>query len=56
MTVVMLLVFSALLVLALPVGYALVISSGLAAVTAGGMPSVAAVVKIFQPTDRKSVV
>jgi len=51
MTVVMLLVFSALLVLALPVGYALVISSGLAAVTAGGMPSVAAVVKIFQPTQ-----
>ncbi|HRQ66425.1 MAG TPA: TRAP transporter large permease [Xanthomonadaceae bacterium] len=47
----MLLVFSALLVLALPVGYALVISSGLAAVTAGGMPSVAAVVKIFQPTQ-----
>lgn len=51
MTVVMLLVFSALLVVALPVGYALVISSGLAAVTAGGMPSVAAVVKIFQPTQ-----
>lgn len=51
MTLMMLLVFGALLVLALPVGYALVISSGLAAVTVGGMPSVAAVVKIFQPTQ-----
>ncbi|MBP6768214.1 MAG: TRAP transporter large permease [Thauera sp.] len=51
MTLTMLLVFGALLVLALPVGYALVISSGLAAVTVGGMPSVAAVVKIFQPTQ-----
>jgi tripartite ATP-independent transporter DctM subunit len=47
----MLLVFGTLLVLALPVGYALVISSGLAAITVGGMPSVAAVVKIFQPTQ-----
>ncbi|MCV2219672.1 TRAP transporter large permease [Thauera sp. Sel9] len=47
----MLLVFGVLMVLALPVGYALVISSGLAAVTVGGMPSVAAVVKIFQPTQ-----
>ena len=51
MTLTMLLVFGVLLVLALPVGYALVISSGLAAVTVGGMPSVAAVVKIFQPTQ-----
>ena len=51
MTLTMLMVFGVLLVLALPVGYALVISSGLAAVTVGGMPSVAAVVKIFQPTQ-----
>ncbi|HRP98031.1 MAG TPA: TRAP transporter large permease [Rhodocyclaceae bacterium] len=51
MTLMMILVFGALLVLALPVGYALVISSGLAAITVGGMPSVAAVVKIFQPTQ-----
>ncbi|MGL1834920.1 TRAP transporter large permease [Rhodocyclaceae bacterium SMB388] len=51
MTLVMLLVFGALLVLALPVGYALVISSGLAAITVGDMPSVLAVVKIFQPTQ-----
>ena len=51
MTLMMILVFGALLVLALPVGYALVISSGLAAITVGEMPSVAAVVKIFQPTQ-----
>jgi tripartite ATP-independent transporter DctM subunit len=51
MTLMMILVFGALLVLALPVGYALVISSGVAAVAVGGMPPVAAVVKIFQPTQ-----
>ena len=51
MTLMMLLVFGVLLVLALPVGYALIISSGLAAITVGGIPGVAAVVKIFQPTQ-----
>lgn len=51
MTLMMLLVFGALLTLALPVGYALVISSGLAAISVGGIPSVAAVVKLFQPTQ-----
>ncbi len=51
MTLMMLLVFGVLLVLALPVGYALVISSGLAAITVGDIPSVAAVVKLFQPTQ-----
>lgn len=51
MTIVMLILFAAMLVLALPVGYALLISSGVAAVTVGGMPSVAAVVKFFQPTQ-----
>ncbi|MFC5302601.1 TRAP transporter large permease [Azospira restricta] len=51
MTLMMLLVFGALLILALPVGYALLISSGVAAVSVGGMPSVAAVVKVFQPTQ-----
>nr|WP_067288957.1 TRAP transporter large permease subunit [Marinobacterium profundum] len=51
MTLLMILVFGALLVLAVPVGYALVISAGLAAITLGGMPSVIAVVKIFQPTQ-----
>ena len=51
MTLMMLVVFAVLLVLALPVGYALIISSGLAAITVGGIPSVAAVVKIFQPTQ-----
>ena len=35
----------------MPVGYALIISSTAAAVIAGGMPSVIAVVKIFQPTQ-----
>lgn len=51
MTLAMLIIFAILLILALPVGYALVISSGLAAVWVGGMPSVTAVVKIFQPTQ-----
>ncbi|MGE8501735.1 MAG: TRAP transporter large permease [Pseudomonas sp.] len=51
MTLMMLLVFGVLMALALPVGYALIISAGLAAVTIGEMPSVAAVVKIFQPTQ-----
>ncbi|GGO84076.1 membrane protein [Marinobacterium nitratireducens] len=51
MTIAMILVFAVLLVLALPVGYALIISSGLAAIVVGDMPSVAAVVKIFQPTQ-----
>jgi C4-dicarboxylate transporter, DctM subunit len=51
MTLMMLIVFSALLVLAMPVGYALIISSGLAAITVGDIPSVAAVIEIFQPTQ-----
>jgi C4-dicarboxylate transporter DctM subunit len=51
MTLAMILVFGVLLILALPVGYALVISSGLAAVVVGEMPTVAAVVKLFQPTQ-----
>lgn len=51
MTLVMLVVFAVLLVLALPVGYALIISSGIAVVSVGGMPSAAAIVKLFQPTQ-----
>src|SRR5690606_36848754 len=51
MTFLMVAIFLALLVLAMPVGFALVISSGIAVVTAGGMPSVVAVVKLFQPTQ-----
>lgn len=51
MTLMMLLVFFVLLVLALPVGYALVIASGLAAITVGEMDASTAVVKIFQPTQ-----
>lgn len=51
MTLVMILLFGALLVLALPVGYALVIASGVAAITVGQMDASTAVVKIFQPTQ-----
>lgn len=51
MTLTMIAIFAALLILAVPVGYALIISAGIAAVFVGGMPSVAAVVKIFQPTQ-----
>lgn len=51
MTLVMLGIFGALLVLAFPVGYALVISSGIAVTAVGGVPSVIAVIKLFQPTQ-----
>ncbi len=47
----MILIFGTLLVLALPVGYALVIASGVAAITVGAMDASTAVVKIFQPTQ-----
>jgi tripartite ATP-independent transporter DctM subunit len=50
MTLLMIAIFGVLLVLALPVGYALVISSGIAALTIGQMPPETAIVKIFQPT------
>lgn len=51
MTLAMILIFGTLLTLALPVGYALIISSGIAAVVVGEMPSVATIVKLFQPTQ-----
>lgn len=51
MTFLMLAIFAVLLVLAFPVGYALIVSSGIAAVTAGSMPSATIVVKIFQPSQ-----
>lgn len=51
MTVLMILVFAVLLLLAFPVGYALVISSGLAVLTLGSVPPVVSVVKLFQPTQ-----
>lgn len=51
MTLLMLAVFGVLLVLAFPVGYALIVSSGIAAITAGAMPSATVVVKIFQPSQ-----
>jgi len=51
MTLLMLLVFGVLLVLAFPVGYALIVSSGIAAITVGSMPSATVVVKIFQPSQ-----
>jgi tripartite ATP-independent transporter DctM subunit len=44
-------IFMALLVLAFPVGYALVVSSGIAAISVGAMPSATIVVKIFQPSQ-----
>lgn len=51
MTGLMLLIFAGLMILALPVGYALIISSGIAVITVGGSPSVVAIVKLFQPTQ-----
>ena len=51
MTVVMVAVFALLLLLSFPVGYALVISSGAAVMTMGSVPTVIAVVKLFQPTQ-----
>ena len=51
MTFLMIGIFLALLVLAFPVGYALVVSSGIAAITVGAMPSATIVVKIFQPSQ-----
>jgi C4-dicarboxylate transporter DctM subunit len=51
MTLWMIIVFAVLLFLALPVGYALLISASFAAIYIGDMPSVAAVVKVFQPTQ-----
>ena len=50
MTLLMIAIFGILLVLALPVGFTLVISSGIAALTIGQMPPETAIVKIFQPT------
>jgi tripartite ATP-independent transporter DctM subunit len=47
----MLIVFFVLLALAFPVGYALVISSGAAVMLLGSVPTVIAVVKLFQPTQ-----
>ena len=51
MTFLMLAIFGVLLVVAFPVGYALIVSSGIAAITIGEMPSATVVVKIFQPSQ-----
>jgi len=51
MTLVMIVIFGILLALAFPVGYALIISSGAAVMTLGSVPTVIAVVKLFQPTQ-----
>lgn len=51
MTLLMVAVFGILLLLSFPVGYALVISSGAAVMTLGSVPTVIAVVKLFQPTQ-----
>lgn len=51
MTFTMLAILGVLLFLAMPVGYALIVSSAIAVVMVGGMPPVVAVVKLFQPTQ-----
>lgn len=51
MTIAMIISFSLLLILALPVGYALIISASIAAIFVGGMMPVTSVIKIFQPTQ-----
>lgn len=51
MTLIMVGVFAVLLLLAFPVGYALIISSGAAVMTVGAVPTVISVVKLFQPTQ-----
>jgi len=51
MTLIMLAIFAVLLVLSMPVGYALIIAAGSAILWHGGTPTVLAVVKLFQPTQ-----
>lgn len=51
MTLVMIVVFAALLALSIPAGYALIIGAGTAILWHGGMPSVLMVVKLFQPSQ-----
>ncbi len=51
MTLLMAVIFAVLLVLAFPVGYALIISSGAAVMFLGTGPIVVAVLKLFQPTQ-----
>ncbi|MBR3371288.1 MAG: TRAP transporter large permease [Rhodobacteraceae bacterium] len=51
MTLVMLCVFFLLLVLSMPVGYALIISAGTAILWQGSIPVVLVVVKLFQPSQ-----
>jgi len=51
MTLIMLAIFAVLLLLSMPVGYALIIAAGSAILWHGGTPAVLAVVKLFQPTQ-----
>lgn len=51
MTALMAGLFAILLTLSMPVGYALIISAGTAVLLNGGIPTVVAVVKLFQPTQ-----
>lgn len=51
MTIVMGIVFTILLVLALPVGYALVMASGAALMVTGQIPATATLLKLYQPTQ-----
>lgn len=51
MTAVMTGLFAIMLVLSVPVGYALIVAAGTAILLNGGTPTVLAVVKLFQPTQ-----
>src|SRR5918998_2814354 len=51
MTLVMTLVFALLLILAVPVGYALIISSTAAILAVGEVPATVALLKLFQQTQ-----
>lgn len=51
MTLLMLVFFFLLLVLAMPIGYALITGASLATLISGDLPIIGAVVKIFQPTQ-----
>lgn len=51
MTLIMLSIFAVLLIISMPVGYALIIAAGSAILWIGGTPTVLAVVKLFQPTQ-----
>lgn len=51
MTLIMTGLFALLLIISVPVGYALIVAAGSAILIDGGTPTVVAVVKLFQPTQ-----